>query len=119
MHDERDDEDDEEQLVVAEVFEDVPFVWLELPCVDLVEYLQEDEGVEDDRVVKKLLGRVIESRWQTEVLQEDWVENAIIVTLSPLVDFDLGVIQLSGEERVEDFAYFALVTDAGLPVIIN
>jgi hypothetical protein len=49
--------DHEEELVVEEVLEDVVLVVLELTSVDLVEDLQQDEDVEEDRVV--LAGLVV------------------------------------------------------------
>ena len=58
---ERDGEGEKEnhadERVVEEIAEDVDFAGLELPGVDFVEDLQQDEGVEEDAVVLAALIR--------------------------------------------------------------
>ena len=49
------DEDSKEHWVVEESFKDVVLLLTKLPCVDLVEKLHEDEGLEDDGVHLDLL----------------------------------------------------------------
>ena len=51
MDDDGADEDDQEEFVVEEVFEDVVFMSLEFSSVDFVEDLEQDEDVEEDRVM--------------------------------------------------------------------
>lgn len=56
LHDAGAQDDAQEEQVVEEAMEDVVLLRSELPRVDLVEDLEEDEGVEDERVVLGLLG---------------------------------------------------------------
>lgn len=51
LDDDGGNDDYEEELVVEEVLEDIVFVALELTSIDLVEDLQQDEDVEEDRIV--------------------------------------------------------------------
>ena len=52
-------EDENEHGVVEEVLEDVELALAQLPCVDLIENLAEDEHLENDRVQSDLLGGLI------------------------------------------------------------
>lgn len=110
---------DEEQLVVAEVLEDVPFIRLELPRIDLVEDLQEDECVEDYSVVQELFGWLVELWRLLEVTHQAHIERVFVVALHPDVDLRLSVVQLRGEVGIEHFAYIAIVLDARLPVVVD
>lgn len=51
------DEDDEEERVVEEVLKDIDLGRLQLPSIDLVEDLQQHEGMEEDTVVLSGLDR--------------------------------------------------------------
>ena len=57
---EGEDYDEDEHEVVEEVGEHVELSLSELTCVDLVEELHEDEGLEDDSVALNLGGRLID-----------------------------------------------------------
>jgi hypothetical protein len=46
---------DEEKFVVEEVLEDVILVSFEFSCVDLIENLEQDENIEEDRIVLSCL----------------------------------------------------------------
>ena len=51
MNKESDDEDDQEERVVEEVFKDVDLAFFEFSGIDFVEDLHQDETVEENTVV--------------------------------------------------------------------
>ena len=59
MNDESEDGDADEPSVVAEACEDVELTVTKLTCIELVEQLHKDEGLEDDRVEFALLSCLV------------------------------------------------------------